>query len=293
VSNPEFLKEGSAVTDFQKPDRVVIGAEDPEAAQIVRELYLPFVRNQRPILLMSRAAAEMTKYAANACLAARVSLINEIANICDAFGVDVDDVRRGMGTDQRIGFQFLYPGAGYGGSCFPKDVQALAHIARQGGIEPRLLDAVHQVNEAQKSILFTKVRTRFGGDLKRRVVAIWGAAFKPNTDDIREAPALVLIDRLLEAGAAVRLHDPEALGNVQACYGERVQYFKQNYEALDGADALAICTEWNEFRSPDFDEIRRRLRQPIVFDGRNLYEPATMRRHGLEYYPIGRPAVRP
>jgi UDPglucose 6-dehydrogenase len=293
VSNPEFLKEGSAISDFQKPDRVVIGAEDPEAAQIVRELYLPFVRNQRPILLMARAAAELTKYAANACLAARVSLINEIANVCDAYGVDVDDVRRGMGTDQRIGFQFLYPGAGYGGSCFPKDVQALAYVARQAGIEPRLLDAVHHVNEAQKRILFAKVKARLGVDLKRKVLALWGAAFKPNTDDIREAPALTLIDQLLESGAVVRLHDPEALSNVRACYGERLQYFTNNYEALDGADGLVICTEWNEFRSPDFDEIRRRLRHPIVFDGRNLYEPVTMRRHGLEYYPIGRPSVRP
>ncbi len=291
VSNPEFLKEGSAILDFQKPDRVVIGAEDPQAAQLIRELYLPFVRNQRPILLMSRAAAEMTKYAANACLAARVSLINEIANICDAYGVDVDDVRRGMGTDQRIGFQFLYPGAGYGGSCFPKDVQALSHVARARGIEPRMLDAVHTVNEAQKRILFERIRTRFGGPLAGRTVAIWGAAFKPNTDDIREAPALVLIDLLWQHGAAIRLHDPEALANVRAAYGDRLRYFENNYDALDGADCLAICTEWNQFRSPDFDEVRRRLAQPIVFDGRNLYEAATMRRHKLEYYPIGRPAV--
>ena len=291
VSNPEFLKEGSAVNDFQRPDRVIIGADDHDAAQIVRDLYVPFVRNQRPILIMRRAAAEMTKYASNAFLAARISLINEIANICDACGVDVEEVRRGMGTDQRIGFQFLYPGAGYGGSCFPKDVPALCHIAISHGVTPRMLNAVHEVNEAQKQLILQKITRRFDDQLTDLTVAVWGIAFKPNTDDIRDGPAVDLIDGLLDRGASVRLHDPQAMGQARARYEDRIEYFDDCYEAIDGANALAICTEWNEFRSPDFDRIRNGLAQPIIFDGRNLYEPETMRRARLEYYPIGRPAV--
>ncbi|MCH7720896.1 MAG: UDP-glucose/GDP-mannose dehydrogenase family protein [Planctomycetes bacterium] len=291
VSNPEFLKEGSAVNDFQRPDRVIIGADDDDAAQIVRDLYVPFVRNQRPILMMRRAAAEMTKYASNAFLAARISLINEIANICDACGVDVEEVRRGMGTDQRIGFQFLYPGAGYGGSCFPKDVPALCHTAASHGVTPRMLNAVHEVNEAQKQLILQKIARRFDDRLAGLTVAVWGVSFKPNTDDIRDGPALELIDGLLDRGVTVRVHDPQALEQARARYADRVEYFDDGYEAVIGADALAICTEWNEFRSPDFERIRQGLAQPIIFDGRNLYEPETMRRARLEYYPIGRPAV--
>jgi UDPglucose 6-dehydrogenase len=291
VSNPEFLKEGSAVNDFLKPDRVLIGTGDAEAAQVIRELHLAFVRNNRPILVMSRRAAEMSKYAANACLAARISLINEIANLCDATGVDVEEVRRGMGTDARIGFQFLYPGAGYGGSCFPKDVQALAHVAREAGMNPVLLDAVHNVNQAQKNVLYSKIRRRFGDALHDLTFALWGVTFKPATDDLREAPALVLIDQLLQDGAAVRAHDPAGLANLQGLYDSRVSYHHDPYEALSGADALVICTEWNEFRSPDFPHMKETLRRPIIFDGRNLYDLEAMKRHEFEYHPIGRPTV--
>jgi UDPglucose 6-dehydrogenase len=292
VSNPEFLKEGSAVDDFLRPDRVVIGAEDPEAGELVRQLYLPFVRNQRPILLMSRNAAELTKYAANGFLAARISFINEVANLCEHFDVDVNEVRMGIGTDARIGFQFLYPGLGYGGSCFPKDVRALAHVARSVGAGRDLLEAVHEVNETQKLRLFHKITRRFGQDLSGRTFAFWGISFKPNTDDIREAPALTLIDRLLAAGARVHAHDPQALRNLHAAYGEKISYHQDAYETLGGADALVICTEWNEFRSPDFERIAGLLRAPIVFDGRNLYELPMMRKAGFEYYSIGRPDAK-
>ncbi len=291
VSNPEFLKEGTAVDDFLRPDRVVIGSEDSDAAAVIRELYLPFVRNQKPILLMRRAAAEMTKYAANCYLAARISFINEIANICEQAGVDVDEVRIGMGTDARVGFHFLYPGAGYGGSCFPKDVQALAHLAGQLGTQSQLLRAVHEVNQRQKELLFDKITRRFGTELRGRTFAMWGVTFKPKTDDLREAPAIYLIDRLLEAGAHVRAHDPRGLANLRQQYGDRLGYFENAYDALEGADALVIVTEWNEFRSPDFDRMRALLRNPLIFDGRNLYEPQAMRRRRFEYVSIGRPAV--
>ncbi len=290
VNNPEFLKEGSAVSDFQKPDRVIIGAEDAEAAAVVAELHEPFIRNQRPVHTMTRAAAEMTKYAANSCLATRISFINQIANMCDALGIDVNDVRRGIGSDSRIGFQFLYPGAGYGGSCFPKDVQGLIHVARKAGVQPDLLESVHQVNFRQRQVLFRKISKRFEGKLKGLSVAIWGVSFKPRTDDIREAPAVVLIEQLLEAGISVRAHDPEALDNLRALFGDRIAYSPSAYPTLDGADALAICTEWNEFRSPDFEEMRKRMRKPIIFDGRNLYSLQTMRKQGFEYYGIGRSA---
>jgi UDPglucose 6-dehydrogenase len=291
VNNPEFLKEGSAVPDFQKPDRVIIGAEDTEAASVIAELHEPFIRNQRPVHTMTRAAAEMTKYAANSCLATRISFINQIANMCDALGIDVNDVRRGLGSDSRIGFQFLYPGAGYGGSCFPKDVQGLIYVARKAGIQPDLLESVHQVNIRQRQVLFNKISKRFDGKLKGLSVAVWGVSFKPRTDDIREAPAVVLIEQLLEAGVSVRAHDPEALDNLQARFGDRVAYFSSVYPTLDGADALAICTEWNEFRSPDFEEMRKRMNRPIIFDGRNLYSLQTMRKQGFEYYGIGRSAA--
>ncbi|MBI4580908.1 MAG: UDP-glucose/GDP-mannose dehydrogenase family protein [Planctomycetes bacterium] len=293
VNNPEFLKEGTAVDDFQKPDRVVIGAEAAEAADRIRELHEPFVRNQRPIFVMHRAAAEMTKYAANACLAARISFINQIANICDALGIDVNEVRTGIGSDGRIGFQFLYPGAGYGGSCFPKDVQALVHVARRAGVEADLLEAVHEVNQRQREVLFRKITGRFGADLTGRTFAVWGVAFKPRTDDIREAPAVVLIERLLEAAAAVRAHDPVALANLRRRFGDRISYHTNAYDTVQSADALAIVTEWNEFRSPDFDEMRRRLKSPIIFDGRNLYSLTTMQRCRFAYHSIGRPSLRP
>lgn len=293
VNNPEFLKEGTGVEDFFKPDRVVIGAEDPHAASVIRELHEPFVRNQRPIYIMHRKAAEMSKYAANSYLAARISFINQIANICDSLGIDVNEVRLGMGSDRRIGFQFLYPGAGYGGSCFPKDVQSLVHTARRAGVQADLLDSVHQVNERQREVLFRKIVSRFGGSLNNHCFAIWGVSFKPKTDDIREAPAVTTINKLLEAGATVRAHDPIALPNLRKRLGDRVTYHESGYEALDGADALVIVTEWNEFRSPTFDEIRRRLRQPVIFDGRNLYSLETMRNLNFEYYSIGRPAVIP
>lgn len=292
VSNPEFLKEGSAIEDFLRPDRVVIGSDDAEAAELVRQLYLPCVRNQRPILIMSRRAAEMTKYAANACLATRISFINEVANICDRLGIDVNEVRTGMGTDSRIGFQFLYPGCGYGGSCFPKDVQAVAAFARTAGYRAELLESVHAVNENQKQVLFEKIRQRFDGRLSDLHIAIWGVAFKPNTDDIREAPALNLIDRLLEAGAKLRVHDPRALKNLGEQYGNKFVYGDDAYAMADGADALVVVTEWNEFRSPDFKRLADLMKRPIIFDGRNLYDSAVMQRYGFEHYPIGRPATR-
>jgi UDPglucose 6-dehydrogenase len=292
VNNPEFLKEGSAVEDFQKPDRVVIGAEDPAAAAALRELHEPFVRNQRPIFIMRRAAAEMTKYAANSYLAMRISFINQIAGICDRLGIDVNEVRTGIGSDARIGFQFLYPGAGYGGSCFPKDVQALVHVARQAGVNPDLLESVHLVNQRQREVLFQKITARFGDSLKGKCFALWGVAFKPKTDDIREAPAVTLIEKLLAAGATVRAHDPEALDNLKAQFNTSVSYHTSSYEVLDGADALVIVTEWNEFRSPNFDEMRKRLRSPVIFDGRNLYSLDSMKTRQFEYHSIGRPAVK-
>lgn len=291
VSNPEFLKEGSAVDDFQRPDRVVIGAEAPEAAEIIRELHLPFVRNLAPILVCRRAAAELIKYAANTALAMRISFINTIANLCDRFEIDVNDVRAGLVTDARIGKRFLYPGPGYGGSCFPKDVQALAHTFREAGLDASLIEAVHLANIRQHRLLFDKIVARFGQSLKGKRVAIWGVAFKPQTDDIREAPALTLIDLLLEAGAEIQAHDPAALDNLRRQYAGRVSYHEDPYETLDGADALVVVTEWNEFRSPDFELMRQRLRQRVIFDGRNLYDPETMRRHEFECYYIGRPSV--
>ncbi|MBN2563651.1 MAG: UDP-glucose/GDP-mannose dehydrogenase family protein [Phycisphaerae bacterium] len=292
VSNPEFLKEGTAVDDFLRPDRVVIGSEDPEAAEIMRELYLPFVRNQHPILIVHRAASEMIKYAANCYLSTRISFINQIANICEVLGIDVDEVRAGIGRDARIGPHFMYPGIGYGGSCFPKDVQALYHVAQDAGIKADLLEAVHSVNERQKRLLLDRIRTHFNDDLAGRTFAVWGVAFKPNTDDVREAPAMTTIHGLLDAGARVRANDPKAFDNLRMEFGDRITYCADAYEALVGADALVVCTEWNEFRSPDFDRIRSALRQPLIFDGRNLYSLERMRRRGFQYYSVGRPPVR-
>ena len=287
ASNPEFLKEGAAIDDFMKPDRVVVGVRRPEAGEVLRELYAPFLRTERPFLTMTPESAEMTKYAANAMLATKISFINEIANLCDRMGADVTDVRRGIGHDQRIGFQFLFPGPGYGGSCFPKDVRAILGMGRQAGHDMKIMRAVDDVNEAQKGVLFAKMTAHFG-DLHGKTVALWGLAFKPRTDDIREAPALVLIDALLAAGAKVRAHDPEATANVRAVYGERVAFSDRPYGALEGADALAVVTEWQEFRTPDFDLMRKLLATPVIFDGRNLYDDKALAAHGFTYYAIGR-----
>ena len=288
ASNPEFLKEGAALDDFMKPDRVVVGVRRPEVAEVLRELYSPYLRTERPFLVMSPESAEMTKYAANAMLATKISFINEVANLCDRVGADINDVRRGMGHDVRIGFQFLFPGAGYGGSCFPKDVRALVSLSNQVGAPMQLMQSVDAVNEAQKSVLVQKIKDHYGSSLKEKTLAIWGLAFKPRTDDIREAPALTLIDAMLEAGAALRVHDPEALVNVRALYGDRLVYCDRPYGALEGADGLAIVTEWQEFRHPDFEVMRRLMREPVIFDGRNLYDPKLMIGHGFAYDAIGR-----
>ncbi|HET6202637.1 MAG TPA: UDP-glucose/GDP-mannose dehydrogenase family protein [Planctomycetota bacterium] len=287
VSNPEFLKEGAAVEDFLKPDRVVIGTDDPEAAEAMKELYAPFVRRNQPILLMDVRSAELTKYAANAMLATRISFMNEVANLCERLGADVNRVREGVGTDARIGFSFLYPGVGYGGSCFPKDVKALEKTALASGYAFRILRAVEEVNEAQKRVLVAKVKAHFGEDLRGRSFAVWGLAFKPNTDDMREAPSIAVLGELLAAGAQVRASDPEAIPTARRIFGDGVSYFEKPYDALPGADALLLVTEWNEYRHPDFDRMRSLLRQPIIFDGRNVYPPKTLRDHGFTYYGIG------
>jgi UDPglucose 6-dehydrogenase len=291
ASNPEFLKEGAAIEDFQKPDRVVVGVRSPDVGETLRGLYLPFLRTENPFLVMSPESSEMTKYVANALLATKISFINEVANLCERMEADIDDVRRGIGHDSRIGFAFLFPGVGYGGSCFPKDVQALAAMARDKGIVPRILTSVHDTNLAQKKVLGEKIAAHFGGNLEGRKVAVWGLAFKPRTDDIRDAPALDLIDRLLEGGAAVRVFDPEALANVKALYGDRLEYAAAVMDTLDGADCLAIVTEWGDFRRPDFDEVARRLKAKVIFDGRNLYPPGEMKARGFVYHSIGKVPV--
>jgi UDPglucose 6-dehydrogenase len=293
VSNPEFLKEGAAVDDFMKPDRVVIGSDSPKASDLMKELYSPFVRTERPIVIMSPASAEMTKYAANAMLAARISLMNEFANLCENVGADVDDVRRGVGFDRRIGHHFLFPGVGYGGSCFPKDVKAVIRSANEHGLDFRMLHAAEEVNERQKRTLVDKVKAHFGAHLRGKRFAVWGLAFKPRTDDMREAPAITIIEELLAAGAEVHAHDPEALTEARRLFADRVHYYRVNYDALEGADALLVVTEWNEFRRPDFDRMRRLMKQPLVFDGRNIYDPNEMRQRGFTYYSVGRPPVRP
>jgi UDPglucose 6-dehydrogenase len=291
ASNPEFLKEGAAIDDFNKPDRVVVGVRRPAVGEKLRELYAPFLRTDHPFLVMTPESAEMTKYVANCLLATKISFINEMANLCEAYGADINEVRRGIGHDQRIGFSFLFPGVGYGGSCFPKDVRAAIHMARSRGLPARMMESVDAVNEAQKDVLARKILAHFGGDARGKTVAVWGLAFKPRTDDVREAPALVLIDALLAAGAAVRVHDPEALANVRALYGDRLSYCDRPYGCLEQADALAIVTEWNEFRNPDFEVMARLLRQPVIFDGRNLYDPARMAAVGFTYHGIGRAAA--
>ncbi len=293
VSNPEFLKEGTAVDDFLRPDRVVIGADHPDAAEPLVELHQPFVRNNRPILLMQREAAELCKYAANAYLATRISFINEIAEVCERLEIDIDEVRRGLGADQRIGHHFFYPGVGYGGSCFPKDVQALVDVGRGVGIELGISAAVHARNTSARERLARQVIERLGPDLSGRRVALWGLAFKPNTDDVREAPAITIVERLLEAGGSVAAHDPRALASARRVLGDRIDYCDDAYDALEGADALLTATEWMEYRSPDFDRIRAALKQPLIFDGRNIYSRRMMQRHGFEYYSVGRPPFTP
>ncbi|MCZ2342272.1 MAG: UDP-glucose/GDP-mannose dehydrogenase family protein [Bacteroidales bacterium] len=288
ASNPEFLKEGAAIEDFMKPDRVVVGVRKPEVGEVMRELYAPFLRTERPFLVMTPESAEMTKYAANAMLATKISFINEMANLCDKLNADINDVRRGIGHDQRIGFQFLFPGPGYGGSCFPKDIRAILGMGRKVGAPMRMMQSVDDVNEAQKQVLFEKIQRHFDQDIKGKTIAIWGLAFKPRTDDIREAPALVLIDKLLAEGAKVRVHDPEATENVRAIYGNTLSYSDKPYGAIEGADGLAIVTEWQEFRNPDFEVMRRLLKTPVIFDGRNIYDRKTIEGYGFAYYAIGR-----
>jgi UDPglucose 6-dehydrogenase len=287
ASNPEFLKEGAALDDFNKPDRIVVGVRRPEVAERLHELYAPFLRTDRPFLVMTPESAEMTKYVANCLLATKISFINEMANLCESYGADINDVRRGIGHDQRIGFHFLFPGVGYGGSCFPKDIRAVIHMAHLKKLPARMMEAVDTVNQAQKDVLARKINQHFRGELKDKTIAIWGLAFKPRTDDIREAPALVLIDALLQAGALVRVHDPEALDNVRALYGDKLAYCDRPYGALEQVDALAVVTEWSEFRNPDFEVMRRLMRQPVVFDGRNVYDPARMAALGFTYHGIG------
>ena len=291
ASNPEFLKEGAALEDFRKPDRVVVGVRTEAVADVLHELYRPFLRTEKPFLVMSPESAEMTKYVANALLATKISFINEVANLCEKMQADINEVRRGIGHDQRIGFAFLFPGVGYGGSCFPKDVRAMMATARECGMTLELLPSVDRVNDRQKTILFDRISQHFDGKLQGRRIAVWGLAFKPHTDDIREAPALELANLLLAEGAALSVHDPEAQANVRRLYGDRLSYAEQPYQALDGADALVIMTEWEEYRHPDFEQMRGLLKSPIIFDGRNLYEPAQMRAAGFTYYSIGRETV--
>jgi UDPglucose 6-dehydrogenase len=295
VSNPEFLKEGAAVADCMRPDRIVIGTSSPEAEELLREVYAPFNRNHDKIIVMDVRSAELTKYAANAMLATKISFMNEMAGLAERLGADVEMVRQGIGADPRIGYHFIYPGAGYGGSCFPKDVKALIHTARAHDFEPTILDAVEARNEAQKAVIFDKIARHYDGELRGRVFALWGLAFKPNTDDMREASARVLMEALWKAGARIQAFDPEAMEETQRIYGERDDLLLCGTKeaALRGADALITMTEWQVFRAPDFDLIRERLKAPVIFDGRNLYEPARMARRGFAYYGIGRGLVDP
>ena len=292
VSNPEFLKEGAAIDDFNRPDRIVIGAEDDQAIKVMREMYAPFQRNHDRLMVMDIKSAELTKYAANAMLATRISFMNELANLAEKVGADIEHVRKGIGSDQRIGYHFLYAGCGYGGSCFPKDVRALKRTAEELGMPLRVLQAVEDVNDAQKSVLLHKITKRFGNDLKGKRFALWGLAFKPGTDDMREATSRVVMEGLWARGATVTAYDPVAMKETQHIYGERagLSYADNPKAALDGADALVIVTEWKAFKSPDFNVIKARLKNPVIFDGRNLFEPAGMKELGFEYYGIGREA---
>ena len=290
-SNPEFLKEGAAVDDFMKPDRVVVGVDSEYAKQVLSEIYEPFVRTGNPIIFMDVASAEITKYAANAMLATRISFMNTIANLCSAVGADVDMVRKGVGTDSRIGSAFLFAGCGYGGSCFPKDVQALVRTLREYKIDGGILEAVERVNAQQKQDMLNRVFQRFGQSLQGRTFAVWGLSFKPETDDMRDAPSLVLVKGLVDAGATVRVHDPEAMAVARTHFGDSVEYADNNYDTLPGADALIILTEWKPYRRPDFDRVRSLLARPVIIDGRNLFSPEKMRELGFEYSSVGRPNV--
>jgi UDPglucose 6-dehydrogenase len=291
VSNPEFLREGFAVDDFLKPDRVVVGTSSERARKLMEELYKPFVRQGNPIIFMDERSAELTKYAANAFLAAKITFMNEIANFCEAVGADVDKVRIGMGSDTRIGKRFLFPGIGYGGSCFPKDVQALAKSGKEAGYEFQIIESVMKVNEEQKTALMPKIKKHYGGSLKGKHFAMWGLAFKPDTDDIREAPALYMIDALRAEGATVAAFDPEGMKNVQKMKGDIIRYASDEYDSLKDADALIICTEWAEFRTPDMERVKEGLKKPVIFDGRNLYELDSMKEKGFTYVSIGRNVV--
>ena len=295
VSNPEFLKEGAAIEDFMKPDRVIIGADGPKAASLMRKLYAPFVRTGKPILFMDIRSAEMTKYASNAMLATKISFINEMAVICASLGADIDNVRKGMGHDRRIGFEFLFPGVGYGGSCFPKDVKALVQTAQEHGVDAKVLKAVEAVNERQKALLsnlvlrhFTEKGTRTKKPLAGKTIAIWGLSFKPRTDDMRDAPSVVIINNLLRAGATIKAHDPVAMNEARKIFKNRITFVEDDYETLRGADALAVVTEWNEFRTPDFLKMKRLMKKPIIFDGRNIFNQEELRKRGFTYYGIGR-----
>jgi UDPglucose 6-dehydrogenase len=292
-SNPEFLKEGAAVDDFMKPDRVVVGVDSDFARDVLDQLYSPFVRTGNPIIFMDIASAEITKYAANAMLATRISFMNTIANLCERVGADVSLVRKGIGTDERIGTAFLFAGCGYGGSCFPKDVQALIRTLRDNGVDAGILEAVERVNEGQKNALLARIDERFGANLSGRRIAVWGLSFKPETDDMREAAALVVVEGLLRRGATVSVHDPVAMDIARDAFGDRVTYAPHNYDALDGADALVIVTEWKQYRTPDFLRMKSLMRSPVIYDGRNLFDPSLMARLGFEYRGIGRPVVQP
>ncbi len=289
VSNPEFLKEGTALDDFMKPDRIVVGCDDVRVAELMKELYAPFVRTNHPIIIMDVVSAELTKYAANAFLATKISFINELANICSRTGADISMVRQGIGSDRRIGYLFLFPGLGYGGSCFPKDMQALIHTARSRGYTPRILEAAEAINQDQRQLFFGQISNYYHGELTGRVFAIWGLSFKPQTDDIRDAPALTLIEKLQEAGARLQAHDPEAMTATKKYLGnnQTLSFAKTGYEALEGADALIICTEWTKFREPDFERMRSLMKSPVVFDGRNLYNPEKLDKLGFKYFYIG------
>jgi UDPglucose 6-dehydrogenase len=287
ASNPEFLKEGAAIEDFMKPDRIVVGTDRKEAEEIMKKLYKPFLMNGHPIIFMDIPSAEMTKYAANSMLATKISFMNDIANLCEIMGADVNMVRKGIGSDTRIGTKFIYPGVGYGGSCFPKDVKALIKTAKENGYQMRILNAVEDVNEAQKEVLFTKVKQHFNGDLKGKRFGLWGLSFKPKTDDMREAPSLVIIDKLLNEGASVIAYDPVAMHEAERILGNKIEYTKEQYDVVNGADALLIITEWPEFRVPDFDELEKRMKTKVMFDGRNIFDPAEMEKLGYSYYCIG------
>lgn len=288
ASNPEFLKEGAAIEDFLKPERIVIGIDNEKTRDIMNKLYLPFVLNNHPILFMDIKSAEITKYAANAMLATRISFINEIANLCDILGADINNVRKGIGSDSRIGSKFIYPGTGYGGSCFPKDVKALLKTAGDNGYELNVIKAVEKANEYQKNVIFNKMSKYFNGNLKDRTIGIWGLSFKPKTDDIREASSIVLIEKLLDKGASIKAYDPAAINETKKILGDRIEYFSDPYEVLNGVDAVCLMTEWSEFHLPDFGRMAELMRSKVIFDGRNIYDPAELKRLGFEYFGIGR-----